>query len=168
MWCEFGQASLRCGNAHTVDYTRFRSTYMLGGNVTKLRLPGLGFRELRARTLHRNGTEREREKKRKKKEKESKRERNRERETEKESEEETEKDTERERGDVPDAAHPEYHLAHTVDCRGTLLMRNSLPPETYSSICRGPCGGPRGGGLFLMSEVPLYQGFVPPKCEEVT
>ena len=39
--------------------------------------------------------------------------------------------------------------------RGTSLIRNSTSSETYSSICLGPYGGPRGGGLFLMIEVPL-------------
>ena len=33
--------------------------------------------------------------------------------------------------------------------RGTTLIRNSLPLGTYSSICLGPYGGPRGGGCFL-------------------
>ena len=31
--------------------------------------------------------------------------------------------------------------------RGTSLIRNSPPPGTYSSICLGPYGGPRGGGF---------------------
>ena len=43
--------------------------------------------------------------------------------------------------------------------RGTSLMRPPPPVGPYSSICLGPYGGPWGGGLFLMSEVPLY----PPK-----
>ena len=31
------------------------------------------------------------------------------------------------------------------------------PPSEVATVglCLGPCGGPRGGGLFLMSEVPL-------------
>ena len=42
--------------------------------------------------------------------------------------------------------------------RGVSLIRNRPPLGPYSSIRLGPCGGPRGGGLFLMSEVPLYPG----------
>ena len=41
--------------------------------------------------------------------------------------------------------------------RGTSIIRNSLSQGTYSSICLGPYGGPRGGGRFLMSEVTLYR-----------
>ena len=33
--------------------------------------------------------------------------------------------------------------------RGTSLIRKHLPVRTYSSICLGPNGGPRGGGGFL-------------------
>ena len=40
-------------------------------------------------------------------------------------------------------------VAHTRPYRGTLPIRNSLPLGTYSSICIGPYGGPRGGGGFL-------------------
>ena len=43
--------------------------------------------------------------------------------------------------------------------RGTSPISNSIPLGSYSSICLGPSGGPRGGGRFLMSEVPLYFGF---------
>jgi len=32
-------------------------------------------------------------------------------------------------------------------------------------LCLGPYGGPRGGGLFLMSEVPLYRGMLPQTLE---
>ena len=39
----------------------------------------------------------------------------------------------------------------------TSLIRNSPPLRPYSSICLGPYGGPRGGGQFLMSKVPLYR-----------
>ena len=31
--------------------------------------------------------------------------------------------------------------------RGTLLIKKSSPLGTCSSICLGPCGGPRGGAL---------------------
>ena len=41
--------------------------------------------------------------------------------------------------------------------RGTWPIRNSLLLGTYSSICLGPYGGPRGRELFLMREVPLYR-----------
>ena len=34
-------------------------------------------------------------------------------------------------------------------------MRNSAPLGPYSRNMPGPCGGPTGGGRFLMSEVPL-------------
>ena len=40
--------------------------------------------------------------------------------------------------------------------RGTSFIRNTHLLVPYSSICLGPYGGPRGGGLFLISEVPLY------------
>ena len=45
--------------------------------------------------------------------------------------------------------------AQGVVKRGTSLIRNSLPLGTYSSICLGPYSGPRGGGRFLLSELPL-------------
>ena len=48
--------------------------------------------------------------------------------------------------------------------RGTSLIRNRAPLGLYSSTCLGPCGGPRGRGGVLMSEVPLYcahQGCAP-------
>jgi len=38
---------------------------------------------------------------------------------------------------------------------GTSLIRNCNLPSTVG-LCLGPYGGPRGGGVFLMSEVPLY------------
>ena len=44
-----------------------------------------------------------------------------------------------------------------ADYRVTLLIRNSAPLGPYNrNMPLGPCGGSRGGGLFLMSEVPLY------------
>jgi len=52
-----------------------------------------------------------------------------------------------------DAGMPIENLI-AVSYRGTSLLRNRPPLGTYSSI--GPSGGPRGGGRFLMSEVPLY------------
>jgi len=51
--------------------------------------------------------------------------------------------------------------------RGTSLIRNRprLGPYNTCSICIGPYGGPRGGGRFLMSEVPLC--WVPLQSHEV-
>ena len=55
--------------------------------------------------------------------------------------------------------------------KGPSPMRKSLPLRSYSSICLGPYGGPRGGGFFRVSEVPLspppahsvdYDGFGSP------
>ena len=40
-----------------------------------------------------------------------------------------------------------------VGCGYTLLL------APYISICLGPHGGPRGGGLFLMSEVSHSSGY---------
>ena len=51
---------------------------------------------------------------------------------------------------------PDHLWAGEVDYRGTSLIRNRPPLGTYSSICLGPHGAPSGGGLFLMSEVPLW------------
>ena len=39
--------------------------------------------------------------------------------------------------------------------RGTLLMRNRPPWDPTVGLYLGSYGGLRGGGLFLMSEVPL-------------
>ena len=40
--------------------------------------------------------------------------------------------------------------------RGTSLIRNRAPLDPTVGLCLGLYVGPRGGGLFLMSEVPLY------------
>ena len=40
--------------------------------------------------------------------------------------------------------------------RGTSLIRNSVPPGPYSRNMPRAHGGPRGGGLVLMSDVPLH------------
>ena len=40
--------------------------------------------------------------------------------------------------------------------RGTSLIRNSPPPGTYSSTMPRALQWSEEGGLFLMSEVPLY------------
>ena len=37
----------------------------------------------------------------------------------------------------------------SVHDTGTSLISNSLPLGTYRSICLGPYGGPRGGGVLL-------------------
>ena len=51
--------------------------------------------------------------------------------------------------------------------RTTLNVRlqETVPPQDPTGGLRsGPCGGPRGGGRFLMSEVPFNTGgdFTPP------
>jgi len=46
-----------------------------------------------------------------------------------------------------------HAVAQLVIYRGTSLIRN---PPPVVALGLGPYGGPRGGGLFLMSEVPLY------------
>jgi hypothetical protein len=43
------------------------------------------------------------------------------------------------------------------DYRDASLIRRRLPLGPATGICLEPCGGPRGGGVFFMSEVPLYQ-----------
>ena len=35
-------------------------------------------------------------------------------------------------------------------------LETTPPWDPTVGICLGPCGGPRGGRLFLRSEVPLY------------
>ena len=42
----------------------------------------------------------------------------------------------------------------TVQVQGYLAHKNH-PLGTYSSICLGSYGGPKGVGRFIMSEVPL-------------
>ena len=42
-------------------------------------------------------------------------------------------------------------------------MRNNPSLGSYSSICLGSYGGPRGQGQFLLSEVPLYVHEVAPR-----
>jgi len=49
------------------------------------------------------------------------------------------------------SGQPTYYLLY----KGASLIRNDLPLGPYSRPMSGPYGGPRGGGLFLMSEVPL-------------
>jgi hypothetical protein len=39
--------------------------------------------------------------------------------------------------------------------RGTSLLKNRAPLGPTVGLCLGPYGSPIGGGLFLMSEVPL-------------
>ena len=39
--------------------------------------------------------------------------------------------------------------------RGTSLIRNRPTQDPTVGLCLVPWGGPRGWGLFLMSEVPL-------------
>jgi len=47
------------------------------------------------------------------------------------------------------------HAAATRGYRDTSLIRNRPPYDPTAGLCLGPCGGPSGGGSFLMSEVPL-------------
>ena len=54
--------------------------------------------------------------------------------------------------------------AHPAPYRRASLIRNSFLLGTYSSICLGPYGGPRGGGRFPMSEVALYRK--PSRCHQ--
>ena len=56
------------------------------------------------------------------------------------------------------------HTSHR-GYRGTSFIRNSALLGTYGRTpCLGPYGGPRGGGLFLMSEVPLYSKVTTRTC----
>jgi len=57
----------------------------------------------------------------------------------------------REAGGVHDAKDQHPPPTHY---RGTSLMRNTPPPTV--GLYPGSYGGPHEGGLFLMSEVPLY------------
>ena len=45
--------------------------------------------------------------------------------------------------------HGPWSRRGRVRYRGTSLIRNCLPLGTYSIICLGPYGGPRGVGGFL-------------------
>jgi len=53
---------------------------------------------------------------------------------------------------MPDATNPALKSGY----RGTSLIRNNPLPGSYSRIMSRAISWPWGGGVFLMSEVPLY------------
>ena len=57
---------------------------------------------------------------------------------------------------MPDKAQPGRSTLHTTGYIGTSLIRNSTSLGPYSRTVPRALWRPYGGGLFIMSEVPLY------------